>query len=94
MTAEEYFNIEFEAFSESFTERDGDHVWEHCSWRTNFDAEVNFEIPNSLLVGPWSEETIRYMFWVAKSGAHIGWIESTSGEVSLTIRFSIYFRTN
>jgi len=39
------------------------------------------EIPESLLLGPWSEEQIKLLFWLVKSGVRVDWRDSTSGEV-------------
>jgi hypothetical protein len=82
LTAQEYFEKDFKQFSIFAKQRDGPHIWEHCRWELNYDVARGTEIPNSLLLGPWREESIRYLFWVTKSGARVDFIKSTSGEVS------------
>jgi len=52
------------------------------SWDTYMDVEDGVEIPPSLLTGPWTEEMVKYLFWMVKSGARLEWLTSTSGEVS------------
>jgi hypothetical protein len=46
------------------------------------DASNRVEIPHSLLLGPWSEEMIRHLFWVVKNGGCVNWVTSSTGEVS------------
>lgn len=41
------------------------------------------EIPHTLLMGPWDEEAIKFLFWLVMGGARIDWLSSTSGEVLL-----------
>jgi hypothetical protein len=81
LTAQKYFEKDFREFSVFAKQRDGPHIWEHCTWELNFDVARGTEIPNSLLLGPWTEESIRYLFWATKSGARVDFIKSTSGEV-------------
>jgi hypothetical protein len=45
------------------------------------DLAKGTEIPHSLLLGPWTEEMIRHLYWLVKSGATLNWLTSTSGEV-------------
>jgi hypothetical protein len=82
MTAVEYFNNDFAGFSEFMQERDGGYIWESCSWSVNKDVHRDTEIPSSLLLGPWTENNIKLLFWAVKSGARIDWLNSTSGEAS------------
>jgi hypothetical protein len=82
LTAQEYFEKDFKEFSIFAAQRDGPWIWEHCSWDLNYDVERDTEIPSSLLLGPWTEESIRSLFWATKAGARIDFIQSTSGEVS------------
>jgi hypothetical protein len=82
MTAVEYFNNDFASFSEFMQERDGGYIWESSSWSVNKDVHQDTEIPSSLLLGPWTENNIKLLFWAVKSGARIDWLKSTSGEVS------------
>ena len=39
------------------------------------------EIPHTLLMGPWDEEAVKFLFWLVMGGARIDWLASTSGEV-------------
>lgn len=41
------------------------------------------EIPHTLLMGPWDEEAVKFLFWLVMGGARIDWLASTSGEVLL-----------
>jgi hypothetical protein len=82
LTAMEYFNNDFAGFSKFTRKRDGGAPWEDCSWNVNTDVADGVEIPNSLLLGPWTDEMIKHLFWIKKSGASIDWLNSTSGEVS------------
>ncbi|KAF7870406.1 hypothetical protein EAF04_004151 [Stromatinia cepivora] len=41
------------------------------------------EIPNTLLMGPWDEEAIKFLYWLVMGGARIGWLTSTSGEAAI-----------
>ena len=74
--------MDFAGFCDFTEEIDGPSVWHTCNWDRNTDVSDGLEIPISLLSGPWSEDMIRYLFWVVKSGAQIDWINSTIGEVS------------
>jgi hypothetical protein len=80
-TAEEYFNADFIGFSDFAAETDGPSVWHTCNWERNTDVSDGVEIPSSLLLGPWTDDMIKHLFWLNKSGASIDWINSTSGEV-------------
>ncbi|KAI9730145.1 MAG: magnesium ion transporter [Claussenomyces sp. TS43310] len=40
------------------------------------------EIPESLLKGPWTTEMVKHLFWFARAGAQVDWLDSTSGEVA------------
>ena len=51
-------------------------------WTTYLDVASTFEIPQSLLLGPWTEDMTRMLFWLVKGGAKFNWLTSTSGEVS------------
>jgi hypothetical protein len=50
-------------------------------WDTYVDLAEGVEIPPSLLLGPWTEDMIRHLYWLVKGNAKIDWINSTSGEV-------------
>ncbi|QSZ36590.1 hypothetical protein DSL72_006470 [Monilinia vaccinii-corymbosi] len=41
------------------------------------------EIPYTLLMGPWDEEAVRFLFWLAMGGVRIDWSTSTSGEAAV-----------
>lgn len=41
------------------------------------------EIPNTLLIGPWDEEAIKFLYWLVMGGARIDWLTSTSGEAAI-----------
>lgn len=57
---------------------------ETFSWVTYVDVASNVEIPQSLLLGPWTEEMTRHLYWLVKGGAQFDWLTSTTGEVSTT----------
>jgi hypothetical protein len=82
LSATEYFNKDFASFSAFMQERDGGSIWLSCNWDVNKDVAEGVEIPTSLLLGPWTEDDIRFLFWLVKAGAQIDWLNSTSGEVS------------
>lgn len=82
LTAHEYFERDFRGFSRLAAQRDGNWPLKCCIWSLDSDLADDVEIPNSLLLGPWSEELIKYLFWAVKSGARVHWLKSTSGEVS------------
>jgi hypothetical protein len=79
--AKEYFDIDFASFLEFTKQIDGPSVWHICDWERNTDVSDGIEIPDSLLQGPWTEDKIKYLFWLVKSGAEVDWVTSTSGEV-------------
>ena len=83
LTAVRYFHDDFAGFSEVMREQDGGWIWESCNWDVNKDIHEDVEIPISLLLGPWTEDMISHLFWLVKSGARIGWLNSTTGEVNL-----------
>jgi len=63
-------------------ERDGLSIRRQCyNWDVNRDLVMGVEIPSSLLLGPWTEDNIKLLFWLIKAGARIDWVNSTSGEV-------------
>ncbi|KAB8294966.1 hypothetical protein EYC80_006919 [Monilinia laxa] len=41
------------------------------------------EIPHTLLMGPWDEEAVRFLFWLVMGGVRIDWLTSTSGEAAI-----------
>jgi hypothetical protein len=81
ITATEYFNADFYTFTACITQPE---EYSHCNdidWSCNHDVASAVQIPQSLLSGPWTEEKIRHLYWMRKSGAQIDWLGSTSGEV-------------
>ncbi|KIN01490.1 hypothetical protein OIDMADRAFT_19303, partial [Oidiodendron maius Zn] len=53
-----------------------------CSLEGVTDLAKGTEIPHSLLLGPWTKEMIRHLYWLVKSGATLNWLTSTSGEAA------------
>jgi hypothetical protein len=51
-------------------------------WWVHLDVAEGTQIPISLLMGPWDEDALKYLFWFVNAGAQIDWVSSTSGEVS------------
>lgn len=45
------------------------------------------EIPHTLLMGPWDEEAVRFLFWLVMGGVRIDWLTSTSGEVFFSMGY-------
>lgn len=82
MIASEYFEADFMTFMTFVTQAQEGMFWKDIIWDTNKDLARGVEIPHSLLCGPWSEEKVRYLYWIIKSGGHIDWHSSTNGEVS------------
>ncbi|PMD27778.1 hypothetical protein NA56DRAFT_640553 [Hyaloscypha hepaticicola] len=82
LTATEYFDNDFTSFSEFTQERDRFSIRRHYNWDVNRDLAAGVEIPSSLLLGPWTEDSIKLLFWLIKAGARIDWVGSTSGEVA------------
>jgi hypothetical protein len=50
-------------------------------WISFLHMHPQFDIPESLLQGPWTEDMVEYLFWLIRAGAKIGWTNSTNGEV-------------
>lgn len=78
-----YFAEDFMRFSNSVLQRDFSRRKDAC-WDTYIGITAGVEIPHTLLLGPWTEETMMHLYWMVKSGAQLDWITSTAGEVSLT----------
>jgi hypothetical protein len=76
-----YFNTDFELFNTWFVREKEEHRFLSHSWAVNLDVTMGVEIPDSLLRGPWTEDMIKYLFWLVKSGASVDFLNSTSGEV-------------
>lgn len=90
-TAREYLEIDYRGFCDFAEEVDGPPIWHCCNWARNTDLSDGLELPITLLSGPWSEDMLKYLFWLVRSGAQIDWIGSTLGEVSQTALFQSYF---
>jgi hypothetical protein len=75
----DFFEEDFSAFS-TYESRNSDEEFSF-QWLTYGDVSQDLEIPQSLLLGPWDEETTRFLFWLVKGGAQLEWLNSTSGEV-------------
>jgi magnesium transporter len=80
LTPAKYFEEDFAAFSSYLLRPDGNGDVAH-HWTTYVNVADGLEIPQSLLLGPWIEETTRYLYWLVKGGARLDWLTSTSGEV-------------
>lgn len=83
-TAAERFGEDFAAFINATLSPDFSPILRHCDPETNYrfrDLADETEIPHNLLIGPWTEGSVRYLYWLVKSGAKLEWITSTSGEV-------------
>ena len=80
------FNEDFEAFLHAANDpehEDLHQIYNVGCRQEGTDLAKGTEIPQSLLLGPWTEEMIRYLYWLVKSGATLNWLTSTSGEVPL-----------
>lgn len=84
----ERFSTDFQCFLDSIKKPDFNINWNID--KTIIDANTEYqrrdiakgvEIPHSLLLGPWTEDMTQYLYWLAKSGATVNWVTSTSGEV-------------
>jgi hypothetical protein len=67
---------------------------QYCNWDFNRDLAEGVEIPSSLLLGPWTEDNIKLLFWLIRAGARIDWVNSTSGEVCWTLSKLFTFLTD
>lgn len=80
LSAVKYFNIDFEDFSTLVQAPDGDFLWDEYSWDVGKDVKNSVEVPEKLLLGPWTEEMVKHLFWLIKAGARVDFL-TTSGEV-------------
>lgn len=78
-TPAKFFVEDFTAFS-SYSRNLHNFNLNH-NWATYFDVANGLEIPQSLLLGPWTEEMTKFLYWLVKGGAGLDWLTSTSGEV-------------
>lgn len=86
VTPEEYFNLDFEKFCLFAESSDAGFELSEQGYGINSDSTHDvapgLEIPSVLLEGLWTEDSTQLLFWLARSGARIDWINSTNGEVS------------
>jgi hypothetical protein len=61
-----------------YTHRDSFPPWR---WTSFLHVHPDFDIPESLLQGPWTPDMVEYLFWLTRAEARIRWTKSTSGEV-------------
>jgi len=61
-----------------YTNRDSFPPWR---WTSFLHVHPDFDIPESLLQGPWTPDMVEYLFWLVRADARIRWTKSTSGEV-------------
>lgn len=57
--------------------------WFESRWHWQepyFKVHEGFEIPAYLLHGPWSDDNLKFLFYLARSLAQVDWFDSTSGE--------------
>jgi hypothetical protein len=80
------FNKDFDLFSD-FCLRQALHIT--VCYKETADVETGVEIPESLLLGPWTEDQLKELFWLVKGGARINWRTSTGGEVFILTSFSL-----
>ncbi|KAI1007845.1 hypothetical protein K3495_g380 [Podosphaera aphanis] len=80
---EEDLNLQYEIFSIALN---SEGCYGHFDVLQLFiidNCAIGVQIPNRLLQGPWSDEDVKYLFWIIKSGARVGQLDSTSREVAL-----------
>jgi len=76
-----FFDEDFSTFSNIVQNNDASFL-ENTSWDTYKEVEDEVDFPDTLLLGPWTEDMIRYLYWLVKSGARLEWLANNSGEVS------------
>jgi len=72
---------DFTDFCTTCSEDDGPAIWDTCNWQSATELAYGVEIPINLLAGPWTDEMLKHLYWLVKSGASIDWVQSTLGEV-------------
>jgi len=82
-TTKRDFDEEFARFSNIVERESEESLRRHYNFSTYKDVDPRTEIPNSLLLGPWTADMTRYLFWLVRGGARIQWTDSTGGEVAL-----------
>lgn len=73
-----------EAFSD-FSDRVTNNNYTQLSFPDPYErlcVAEGMEIPHSILRGPWTEESVRYLFLIMNFGGRVNWTTSTTGEVS------------
>jgi len=91
--AMESFEDAFSMFSSTVTDRDFS-LYKFTRYRAHYNCLAKgVELPHSILRGPWTEETIQYLFWIMVAGGELNWTTSTTGEVR-TNRFSTSSNAN
>ncbi|PBP19264.1 actin cortical patch protein [Diplocarpon rosae] len=78
----EFLDRDFAGFLTYISAPDGPWPWTTISW-TTYPSLLGVEIPQSLLLGPWSPTVRKHLFHLIKSGATLSWLTSTSGEAAL-----------
>jgi hypothetical protein len=73
---------EFRIYTETYDWQQGLPEWR---WKTPyFKFHPKLQIPNELLHGPWDEERLKWLFYFARAGINLDWVDSTSGEEALS----------
>jgi hypothetical protein len=89
----EYFEDDFKVFSDLVQNRRFSKHKDAC-WDTYIGVSDGTEIPHTLLLGPWTEESTRHLFWMVKfGGAELEWVTSAIGEVSSATKARIWSNT-
>lgn len=84
---------DFADFSATCLEEDGGSLWETSNWESPSEIAYGVEIPISLLSGPWTDDMIKHLFWLVRSGARIDWVQSTLGEVLSSLHYLLMMLT-
>ena len=82
LTPAKYFDEDFASFSSYVQLRKYPELDDVHHWGVYVDVANDLELPQGLLLGPWTEEMTRHLYWLVKGGGHVDWLKSTSGEVS------------
>ena len=80
-TVTDLFDEDFADFSSLIEQQIESRTVQHYCWDTYVDVAEGVEIPSSLLLGPWTEDMVKHLYWLVKGNAKIDWITSISGEV-------------
>ncbi|CCU74413.1 hypothetical protein BGHDH14_bghG000309000001001 [Blumeria hordei DH14] len=79
-----FFDKEFESFRAITRLRENIPRWKDLCWDRNSIVSSGAEIPDSLLLGPWSEEMLKKLFFIIRLGASIENWYSNKGETLFT----------